>query len=365
MGYFVGTPKVYNKELFLKRVEDIVDSQVFTDGGKYVQLLEKEAASYLGVKYCFAVCNASIGLEIALRTVAPTSGEVLVPAFAPIGTIHSIINAGYVPKFVDIDQNYCINIKDLIKKFHQCQNPKAVLACNLFGNSCNVGELSRLPLFPSIPVIYDSSHALGVFNEDENQNIGNFGEVEVFSLNSKELINAGEGGLITTNNDKIADVLNIRRDFGLSPYTTAQEEYWNFGTNGKLSETSAALGLTNFEHIESIQSHYFDNYITYKNNLPSGCLMKEKNVYFSNFSYITVEVENRDKILNKLYESDIYPRTYFTPCHLTKIYKSLDTYLPITESIAKKVMCLPTGLTINKEQIELICSKLDWSIKYA
>lgn len=360
--YYVGSPNIFNRELFQKRLEDILDSRRLTNDGKYVRELEEFAQGYLGVKHAIAVSNATVGLEIVLKTVADPPGEVILPSFTFIASAHAVINAGFSVKFAEINEDYCINIKDIITKFYTCKNPKAIMACNLFGNICDTSNLSLLPLYPSIPIIYDSAHALGVCdNSILARYAGGFGEAEIFSLHATKFIQGGEGGLITTNNDELAHNLRLVRNFGFKPGAGPQGEVISYGTNAKMAEIPAALALTNFENIQEIQEHLFENYQTYAEYVPEGYTLPAKNTMFSNYSYIVVEVDEskRDKIVDYLHSQKIFARTYFKPCHLSGPYKYQENYLPNTEAIARRTIVLPTGQLINDSDIEHICNNLE------
>ena len=358
--YYVGEPNILNKELFLKRASDILDSRRLTNGGKYVKELEYEVEQYLNVGHAIAVSNATVGLELALRAFLKRDSLVFVPSFTFIATIHAIKNAGGIPCFIDIEDDFTIELEKMAK--NSLNNPfcpgKAILACNLFGNICNIERLKTIAKENDIKLIYDSAHALGCLDEKSEKYVGNFGDCEIFSLHATKLVNSGEGGIITTNNGELADKLRRMRNFGFSPTGGPQGEVIDYGTNAKMSELTAALGLTSFESIQEIIGWNYENFKAYKKYLPKEVSLMEPNTYFSNFSYIIVEVDQskRDSLVDYLQKHSIFARTYFQPCHLTTIYKTKQQLNWLkTERKAKRVIALPTGINVDKTDIKYIC----------
>lgn len=348
--YLVGKPNIPNKSLYLKRVEDILDSKVLSNDGKYTKLLEESVRNYLGVKHCIAVCNATIGLELAISSILGEGpGEIIIPSFTFIATAQAVKRCGFTPVFVDcLDKNFSLNYK----KIKITENTKGIIAVNLFGSICDQAKLEKL----GVPVIYDSAHALGV-SDLKGTYVGNFGKAEVFSLHATKFINSGEGGLITTNDDAIALKIKKYKSFGYHPESGLKEGLvCDYGTNAKMSELSAALGLTNFEHIQEICNKNYENFLTYKENLPSWCHLKEPNTIFSNYSYIPVIVNKsiRDDLVNYLWNKGIKARTYFKAIHTLDPFRSFES-LPVTESISNKIICLPQGIDLEKIDILYIC----------
>jgi dTDP-4-amino-4,6-dideoxygalactose transaminase len=197
----------------------------------------------------------------------------------------------------------------------------------------------------------------------------------VFSFHATKFFNTFEGGAITTNNDDLAGKIRLMTNFGFCGY----DNVIDIGTNGKMNEFSAAMGLTGFEHIQKFIQKNYENYNNYQKNLekiPGIQLIRYNESEKSNYHYIVLEIDeeltyiSRDKILEILQKENILARKYFFPgCHNMQPYKSINPYagkqLPETEKLIKKVLILPTGTSINKTDINMICGLIGFTIDNA
>lgn len=359
--YFVGKPKILNEALFKKRVDDILATGIYSNVAHYSIEVENFVESLLDVNNAVLLSNATVGLEAVLHYLRLKNpfGQILVPSFTFIASVNSILRSGFDPLFVDIDDDYCMSPEDALYKL----NPNVVgaMCVNLFGNVCDHHQLSQL----GVPLIYDSAHAVGVYDEAESRYVGGSGLAEVMSFHPTKLISGFSGGVVTTKDYELAKFLKRYRNFGFE-YNSGQPqgEYTNvIGSNCKLDEISAAAILCQLECREDIQSHYFDNFVTYKNHLPEWARIMEPNQVFSNFSYIIIRVHGafRNQLVEYLMENGIHARTYFQPVHKTAAYKERFGHLvlPNTERLAAEVIALPTGLTISQEDVVKICGIID------
>jgi dTDP-4-amino-4,6-dideoxygalactose transaminase len=357
-NFFVGKPKLINKDLFMKRVEDILDSKVFSNQGPYQTQLESSIGRYLGVRYCLAFNNATAALETALAYLKSKVGfgQVVVPSFTFAATVHSVVRAGFDPIFADINDEYGFDTDSLDLRISK--DTVGIIPCNLFGN---VNDIAYFERYRQLFTLYDSSHAFGIFDEYYNCCVGNFGDCEVFSCHpTKHTIGAFEGGFLTTNNADIYEFALRYRNFGFSPDAGPQGELSEvIGTNYKMNEIQAAAILCQFENTEDIRSHLFNNYGFYKDFLPSWVTLRDPNTFWSNFSYIPVRVSNsiRNHLVEYLHARGIMARTYFQPLHKTKPYRERFGHLvlPNTERIAQEIICLPTGLDVDDSDVLHIC----------
>ncbi len=356
----IGKPLILNKELFLKRVEDILDSGIFSNNGPYTEYLESFLKEYLGVKYVVAVNNATSALDICLaflKTKHPF-GQIVVPSFTFVASVHSIVRAGFEPVFADIDDNFCLDMESVDARV----NPStvAIMPVNLFGNYNNPANFAR---YRDLFIINDSAQAFGVFLEEEDQYAGTFGNCEIMSFHPTKLAGGFEGGIITTNNSEIAEFAIQYRNFGFTPNAGPQGEIGPIiGTNYKINEIQSCAILTQIENLEEIQSHYYDCFAAYRRLLPDWIKLIQPNVYFSNFSYIVAKVHPklRDGLVNYLYSAGIFARTYFSPIHRSKPYAERFGHLelPNTDKLASECFCLPTGLHITPEDCVKIVDKI-------
>jgi dTDP-4-amino-4,6-dideoxygalactose transaminase len=344
--YYVGKPNVTDKNLYLSRVSSILDSSILTNNGTFVQQLETEFAKYHGTSYAVAFANASLALEMVLSTIPP--GEVILPTFTFIATAQAVRRAGHKLIFVDVNQdNFGMNIKQLEDKITRAT--KAIVPVNLFGDVCNTREISDFGVWHGIPVVYDSAHGTGM------KALGFNGTCEVFSLHATKICNSIEGGMVTTNNLELVKKLRAIRNFGyasgdgLPPEGIFHSPY--LATNCKMSEMHAAMGLTNFEQIDKLKTHYREVFNEYMENLQPGVNMHMP-ASGSNYSYIPILVDNQKELTNHLRGLNIFVRNYFN--YLCSDVMSKFEQFPIARSLVNRIVHLPTGLDINKEDVKYI-----------
>ena len=362
----VGRPNIGNRERFLYRVNRILDNKWLTNNGEFVKEFERRLEKYLGVKHCIAVCNGTIGLQILLKAL-DIKGEVIVPSFTFIATIHALKWLSIEPYFSDIEQD-THNIDP--KKIQKLINHKttAILGVHLWGRPCDIDYLSYLSIKNDIKLIFDAAHGFG--SSYKGRKIGNFGDAEVFSFHATKILNTFEGGAITTNNDKLAKKIRLMKNFGFKGTVIS------LGTNGKMSEISAAMGITNLESIDSYISKSQDNYSFYMSkisNIPGIKIIRNDEYKTSNCQYVTVEIDetvtkiDRDQICNILQAENILVKRYFYPsCHMVEPYiyskSRLKFELPVTEKLSKHVITLPSGTSIGQREIIKISEVLKFIV---
>lgn len=359
---YVGCPNIGNRERFLERVNDILDRRWLTNNGKYVQEFEQKVAEYLGVKHCIATCNGTVALELVIRALE-LKGEVIMPSFTFVATAHALQWQEITPVFCDIDpKTHTIDperVKEMITP-----RTSGIIGVHVWGQPCAVEALQKIADERGLKLMFDASHAFGC--SYKGQMIGSFGEAEVFSFHATKFINSFEGGMIATNNDELDEKLRLMRNFGFA----GMDNVVYLGTNGKMSEVSAAMGLTSLESIEDFINTNQRNYHVYENKLKdlSGIrLFSISKADHHNYQYVVLEVHqerigmNRDLLLKILHAEHVIARRYFYPgCHQMQPYKSLFPHshllLKITEVVCCQVLILPTGTATSIFDIEKICN---------
>ncbi|NES81368.1 MAG: dTDP-4-dehydro-6-deoxyglucose aminotransferase [Moorea sp. SIO2B7] len=365
----VGRPNIGNYELFLSLVQEIFERRWFSNKGQMVAELESRLAEYLGVAHCILVCNGTIGLQIATKALELT-GEVIVPAFTFIATVHNLPWMGLKPIFVDIDPNTHtldpLKIVPLIT-----EKTSAIFGVHLWGNPCNTEVIEEIAQTYGLSVIYDAAHAFGCSHQGKM--IGNFGDCEVFSFHATKFFQTFEGGAITTNNEKLAQKIRLMKNFGFSGLDNVIE----FGINGKMSEIQAAMGLACFEMLDEILNINLRNYETYRNHLEGMRGIRFLNygeLEKTNYQYIILEIEpekarlTRDELIQVLHAYNVRARRYFYPgCHKSEPYRTLYpeqiNSLPNTDFLCNRVLCLPTGQTISVSDINKICQIIKQALR--
>jgi dTDP-4-amino-4,6-dideoxygalactose transaminase len=355
----VGCPNIGDRDRLFARMHDLLDRRWLTNDGPFVKEFESRLASMLGVRHCVAVCNATVGLEIAIRGLGLT-GEVIVPSFTFPATIHALAWLGIAPVFCDVDPVTHTLDADLVDRL-LTPRTTAILGVHVWGNPCDVDALSEIAEQRGLKLLYDAAHALGCSHR--GQMIGNFGDAEVFSFHATKFVNAGEGGAIVTNDDDLAVTLRRMRNFGIDGVDVAE-----IGTNGKMNETSAAMGLTSLESIDAFTARNHENFAAYERSLANVAgvrLLTARTLDCRNNQYVVVDVEageagmNRDQIMAALHAENVLAKRYFSPgCHRMAPYRAgyaaRPTPLPQTERLCQRLLQLPTGAAVTVGAIERI-----------
>ena len=356
----VGRPNIGSKQVLLQRINDILDSKWLTNNGQFVQAFEQHITSLVGVKHCIATCNATTGLEIAIRACELT-GEVIIPSFTFVATAHALKWVGIEPVFCDVDPD-THNIDPRKIESLITDKTTAIIGVHLWGRGCDVEALEDIAKRYKLKLLFDAAHAFRCSHQQKM--IGNFGDVEVFSFNATKFCNSFEGGAIVTNNSELADKIRYMKNFGFSDYDCVDF----IGTNGKMSEVSAAMGLTSLESIEDFINTNRENYHQYLqelSNIPGVNLISYDKAEKCNYQYVIVEIDesitriNRDIIHQILWAENILTRRYFYPgCHQMKPLRSriadMGLMLTNTRRLASRVLALPTGTAIGAKEISNI-----------
>jgi dTDP-4-amino-4,6-dideoxygalactose transaminase len=355
----VGRPNVGNRDRFLKRVHEIFDQMWFTNGGILVQQFEKELTRYLGVKHCIPVCNATLGLEIAIRAIG-MQAEVLVPSFTFVATPHSLAWQGITPVFCDVNPlTHNLDIRKIEKKI--TPRTTGIIGVHVWGNACEIEALTELAKRRNLHLIFDAAHAFGCSHQGKM--IGNFGALEVFSFHATKFFNSFEGGAIATNNDDLAAKIRLMKNFGFS----AMDQVIFPGTNGKMTEIAAAMGLTSLESINEFIACNKRNYDLYRQclqSVPGIKVFEHPSEQRHNYQYVILEINedefkmNRDSLMEALHSQNVLARRYFFPgCHQMKPYQTNPSaHLEQTDALSSRVLSLPNGTSVNERDIRAIAS---------
>ncbi|MBK8102681.1 MAG: DegT/DnrJ/EryC1/StrS family aminotransferase [Cellvibrionales bacterium] len=364
----VGRPNRPDKAVFMQHADDIWESAWLTNNGPKVQAFEAALCQILGVKHAIPVCNATIGLQIAIRALG-MRGEVIVPSFTFIATAHSLEWQGITPVFCDVDPvTHCMDsqkIEQLITS-----RTTGIMPVHVWGNVCNVEAIEAIAKKHTLKILYDAAHAFGC--DHKGKMVGGFGDAEVFSFHATKVLNTFEGGCITTNNDEVARVIRLMINFGF----VGKDQVTHIGSNGKMSEISAAMGLASLEAFDGFVAHNRRNYQHYRRRIaeiPSLSLVEYNETGKHNFHYIIVKVAegagiSRDNIVQVLEAENVLARRYFYPgCHRMEpycsYYPNAGLLLPESEKLTGALLCLPNGKATTAEEIDGVCELLDFVIK--
>lgn len=361
---FVGRPNVGDINRFNARVAQIFETRILSNQGPFVREFESNIAQLLGVRNVIAMCNATVALEIACRALG-FRGEVILPSYTFVATAHALQWQEITPVFCDIDPTTHNLDPSCIERLITPRT-SGIIGVHVWGRPCDTAKIEEIARRRNLNVMYDASHAFGCTHQ--GRMIGGFGSCEVFSFHATKFVNCFEGGAITTNDDQLADRLRLMRNFGFVDY----DKVIYLGVNGKMSEISAAMGLTSLESLEEFIAVNRQNYLTYQEQLSSINGLKLIQYDFTernNFQYVVLEVDetvcnsSRDEIVSHLHSKNIIARKYFWPgCHRMEPYKSLqpnaDLLLPKTNYLAAKVIVLPTGQSVDSDTVKRVCKEI-------
>jgi dTDP-4-amino-4,6-dideoxygalactose transaminase len=355
----VGRPNVGDRERLFERIGAAVDSRWLTNDGPLVREFEQAVAAALDVPHCVAMCNGTVALEIAIRA-AGLHGEVIVSPFTFVATAHALQWQRIKPVFCDIDPG-THNIDP--ERVEELITPETtgILAVHLWGRAAPVDALTEIAGRHGLRLLFDAAHAFGCSHG--GRMIGGFGAAEVLSFHATKVVNSFEGGAIVTADDRLAEVARLMRNHGFAGYDLVT----HVGTNGKLSEVGAAMGLTSLESAAEFVAANRRNHEAYRSglaSLDSVELLAFDSAERCNWQYAVIELGDaaplsRDELQQVLWAENVHARRYFYPgCHRMEPYRSLfpeaAERLPHTDRVARRVLALPTGTSVTPEAIATV-----------
>jgi dTDP-4-amino-4,6-dideoxygalactose transaminase len=355
----VGRPNIGNREVLMRRIGEIIDRRWLSNNGPMVQEFEQKIAQLLGVKHCVAMCNGTIALEIATRALG-FHGEVIVPSYTFIATAHALQWQEITPVFADIDPA-THNLDPRAVERMITPRTTGIMGVHLWGRPAPVETLQEIADRYHLQLMFDASHAFGCTHG--GRYVGQFGRCEVFSFHATKFFNTFEGGAVVTNDDELAKKMRLMKNFGFVDY----DKVIYPGTNGKMTEVCAAMGLTGLESLDEFIAVNRRNYYAYRDALQAVrglTLIKYDESERCNFQYVIVEVSadfplTRDEIICVLHAEKVLARKYFWPgCHNMHPYRAYYPHagllLSATNSVAGRVIILPTGTAVDMAEIHAI-----------
>lgn len=343
---FLPPRNEYNKLL-----DSIWKTKQLTNQGELLTELENELELYLGVKNLNFVTNGTLALQLAIRSLQRTKGEIITTPFSYVATTTAILWEGFKPVYVDIDpSSLCIDPKKIESVI--TEKTRAILPVHVFGNPCDIEAIEVIAKKHNLPVIYDASHAFGV--KYKGKSLLSFGDISTCSFHSTKLFHTIEGGCIITKDEQQSINIDLMKRFGHNG-----DDYFCIGINAKASEFQAAMGLCNLKYVVDIikKRHSASAlYNKYLNNKVTSIKLNKNTTY--NYSYFPIIFKNEKKLketVKKLNLSNIYPRRYFYPSLNELPYLEKKQNCPLSEDISKRIVCLPIYPGLKNSEIKAIC----------
>lgn len=340
-----------NKEKYQKYVDEIFASGWVTNNGPMVKKLEKRLSEYLGVKNIVLVANGTVALEIAYRTL-DIKNYVITTPFSFVATTSSLVTNGLKPIFADIDSDTLNidpkNIEELITP-----NTSAIVPVHVFGNACDVERIDNIAKKHDLKVIYDAAHAFNV--QFKGESVLRHGDISTLSFHATKLFHTIEGGALIINDDALVEKARYLINFGIENTESIPE----LGTNAKMNEFEAAMGLCMLDEIEGISQKRQEIYKRYKKELGGELEYQSQNMHSTqNYSYFPIILNNEQqtiKVLKALNKEQIFPRRYFYTSLDTLSYIEPKQVSPISRDISKRILALPLYSELDKSsQMKII-----------
>ena len=350
---FLPPQEEYNQ--LVKRAWDKI---WLTNRGELTLELEEKLKSYLGVENIIITNNGTIPIQIALKLLG-NNGEIITTPFSYVATSAAIIWENCKPVFVDINADY-LTIDETKIEAAITSKTTAILATHVFGNPCNIEAIEEIAKKHNLKVIYDAAHSFGVTYKDES--LFNFGDVSTCSFHATKLFHTGEGGALFCKEKDLFHKLFYSHNFGHN----GPLDFYGLGINAKISELQSAMGLAIFPYMDTIISErkkvvdFYNASLNFK--ILKGLKLRENTSW--NYSYFPVVFESEEQLLKVqkvLNENDIFPRRYFYPS-LNTIQYVEGKEMPISESIASRIICLPLYVGLSTNELEQIVSIINISI---
>lgn len=357
---YVTQPSLAPLNEYMKILEGVWERGILTHNGPLVQQLEKDLCGKLNIPNFVAVSNGTIALQMAIKALE-LKGEIITTPFTWIATVSAIKWEGCTPVFCDIDPE-TLNIDSAKIESLITDKTVAIMPVHVFGNPCDVDAIDAIAKKHHLKVIYDAAHAIG--STYNGKSLLEYGDITATSLHATKLLNTAEGGGCITTNNELNEKLKRIRFFGHNDEKDIVED----GFNGKMTEVHAALGIANLKYYDEVLNDRKEKYNVYKealSNIPGLAFQKIKQGT-PNYSYFPVIFESESqlqKVEKALNTENIFPRRYFYPSVNT--YTNILEYqpTPVSENIAKRILCLPLYFTLTIENTKKILSTIERTLK--
>lgn len=340
-------------EEYEKYLQQIWQSNQLTNQGPLLIEFQTKVKEYLGISDFHFVTNGTIALQLALRALDITDGEVITTPFSYVASTSAILWERCTPVFVDIEPDtFCLDPKKIEAAI--TEKTKAILAVHVFGNPCDVETISAIAEKHNLKVIYDAAHAFGVKYKETS--LLNYGDISTCSFHSTKLFHTIEGGGIVAHSAKVSSQIELMKRFGHNG-----DDHFTLGINAKSTEFNAAMGLCNLGYVDDIIEQRKKIWMRYTKQLKDFRTPKiQKNTIY-NYAYYPLVCESETELLaiiKHLNERNVFPRRYFYPSLNKLPYHINEHSCPVSEDIASRIMCLPLYHGLSLEEVDNICETI-------
>jgi perosamine synthetase len=345
-----------------KYLIECIDTGWISSEGPFVKKFEEMFSRYTGVKHGIAVCNGTAALEVALAAIDLQPGEeVIMPTFTIISCALAILRRGGIPVLVDVEPDtWCMDINQLKGKI--TSKTKAIMPVHMYGHPVDMDPITELAEKHKLYIIEDAAEVHGA--EYKGRKCGSIGHINCFSFYANKIITTGEGGMIVTDDDKLAERARLHRNLCFKEGRRFYHE--ELGGNSRMTNLQAAVGVAQMERIDEFVEIKRRNGIMYNGRLADvDCLQipveKEwaKNVFWM-YGVVIDESTGVDaeRFATDLKDNGIATRPFFLGMHEQPVFHKMgffkNEHYPVAERIARQGLYLPSGLTLTEEQISIV-----------
>jgi dTDP-4-amino-4,6-dideoxygalactose transaminase len=348
---FVTQPSLAPLDEYTNLLKGVWERGILTHNGPLVRQFENQLAKKLNLKNLVTVNNGTIALQTAIKGLE-LRGEIITTAFSWIATVSAIKWEACTPIFCDIDSE-TLNIDTNSIEALITDKTVAIMPVHVFGNPCDVEAIDVIAKKHNLKVIYDAAHAIG--STYKGKSVLEYGDISATSLHATKLLNTAEGGACITMDDELHEKLKRIRFFGHNQTKEIVED----GFNGKMTEVHAALGIANMKYYDDVLNDRKQKYLYYHKSLLhlEYLSFQSLNLGNPNYSYFPIIFDNEKRLLEtekRLNKKNIFPRRYFYPS-VNEFEKIVEySKCEISESISKRILCLPLYYTLKMSEIKSI-----------
>ena len=346
---------------YINEIKSIFETKWLTNMGEKHKELEKRLKEYLRIKNISLFTNGHAALTVGIQAMNfPEGGEVITTPYSFSSTTHAIVQNRLKPVFCDINEkDYTIDVD----KIEELITPKtvAILPVHVYGHICDVERIEQIAKKHNLKVIYDAAHVFGV--QYKGQSIANYGDMSMFSFHATKVFNTIEGGALIYNDDSLKTYIDKLKNFGIN----GPERVEYVGTNAKMNEFCAAMGLCNLRHLDneiSKRGKVYNRYLERLDKIEGITVSKIQKDTTPNYAYFPIIFDkkifgkSRDEVMEELEKQNIFTRKYFYPlindyeCYRDE-YNSDET--PIAKKISDNVLTIPMYADLSLEDVDRIC----------
>lgn len=354
----VTMPSMPPFEEYIEELRPVWESKWISNRGPAHIRLEEQLKNYLGAEHVSLFANGHLSLEVMLSCFGQSGGEIITTPYTHCSTLHSIVRSGFTPVFCDVKENDLTLNPELIKD-KITEKTVAIMPVHVYGFICDDEKISALAKKHGLRVIYDAAHAFGV--RSGGISAANLGDAAMFSLHATKVFQTIEGGLVTYSDVEFFQPMAHIVNFGF----TSPEDVRYIGTNARMNEFEAVMGICNLRHFDEEvlrRKRVYDRYVERLSGNNCLRLFEVPAATQWNYAYMPVVVnghrENRDILKDRLERENIYVRKYFYPL-VTKLGCYADRYgalkFPVAEDAAQRILTLPMYSELRMEDVDRIC----------